>query len=125
MKIRNLISCALCGLTLFACSPSGGGKDREMDRFITDLMDRMTLREKLGQLNLPSGGDLVTGSVMNGELSDMIRKQEIGGFFNVKGIQKINAPCGRRKPIENTSTCRCRRYPRLRNYFPDPIGTFL
>ena len=51
MKIRNLISCALCGLTLFACSPSGGGKDREMDRFITDLMDRMTLREKLGQLN--------------------------------------------------------------------------
>ena len=94
MKIRNLISCALCGLTLFACSPSGGGKDREMDRFITDLMDRMTLREKLGQLNLPSGGDLVTGSVMNGELSDMIRKQEIGGFFNVKGIQKINVPCG-------------------------------
>ena len=91
MKIRNLISCALCGLTLFACSPSGGGKDREMDRFITDLMDRMTLREKLGQLNLPSGGDLVTGSVINGELSDMIRKQEIGGFFNVKGIQKINA----------------------------------
>lgn len=90
MKIKNLISCALCGLTLFACSPSGGEKDAEMDCFITDLMERMTLREKLGQLNLPSGGDLVTGSVMNGELSDMIRKQEIGGFFNVKGIQKIN-----------------------------------
>ncbi|WP_368128075.1 hypothetical protein, partial [Bacteroides sp. MSSM.1001136sp1_RTP21357st2_E5_RTP21359_211015] len=64
MKIRNLISCALFGLILFACSPSGEGEDREMDRFITDLMDRMTLREKLGQLNLPSGGDLVTGSVM-------------------------------------------------------------
>ena len=90
MKIKNLISCALCGLTLFACSPSGGEKDAEMDCFITDLMERMTLREKLGQLNLLSGGDLVTGSVMNGELSDMIRKQEIGGFFNVKGIQKIN-----------------------------------
>lgn len=57
MKIKNLISCALCGLTLFACSPSGGEKDAEMDCFITD----------------------------------MIRKQEIGGFFNVKGIQKINA----------------------------------
>ena len=39
--------------------------------------------------NLPSGGDLVTGSVMNSELSDMIRKEEIGGFFNVKGIKKI------------------------------------
>ena len=60
-----------------------------MDRFVTDLMGKMTIREKLGQLNLPSGGDLVTGSVMNSELSDMIRKEEIGGFFNVKGIKKI------------------------------------
>ena len=90
MKIRNLISCALCGLTLFACSPSGGGKDREMDRFITDLMDRMTLREKLGQLNLPSGGDLVTGSVINGELSDMIRKQAASSMS--RGPRKL-MPC--------------------------------
>lgn len=60
-----------------------------MDRFVTDLMGKMTIREKLGQLNLPSGGDLVTGSVMNSELNDMIRKEEIGGFFNVKGIKKI------------------------------------
>jgi beta-glucosidase len=89
MKIKNLISCALCGLTLFACSPSGGEKDAEMDCFITDLMERMTLREKLGQLNLPSGGDLVTGSVMNGELSDMIRKQEIGGFFKINALQHL------------------------------------
>ena len=66
-----------------------GGKEVEMDRFVTDLMGKMTIREKLGQLNLPSGGDLVTGSVMNSELSDMIRKEEIGGFFNVKGIKKI------------------------------------
>ena len=80
---------ALCGITFFSCSESGGGKEVEMDRFVTDLMGKMTIREKLGQLNLPSGGDLVTGSVMNCELSDMIRKEEIGGFFNVKGIKKI------------------------------------
>lgn len=89
MKIRNLVFGAICGITFFSCSESGGGKEVEMDRFVTDLMDKMTIREKLGQLNLPSGGDLVTGSVMNSELSDMIRKEEIGGFFNVKGIKKI------------------------------------
>lgn len=89
MKIRNLVFGALCGITFFSCSESGGGKEGEMDRFVTDLMGKMTIREKLGQLNLPSGGDLVTGSVMNSELSDMIRKEEIGGFFNVKGIKKI------------------------------------
>ena len=70
----------------FSCSQSNKSKDTEMDRFVTDLLNQMTLREKLGQLNLPSGGDLVTGSVMNGELGDMIRKQEIGGFFNIKGV---------------------------------------
>ena len=89
MKIRNLVFGAICGITFFSCSESGGGKEGEMDRFVTDLMGKMTIREKLGQLNLPSGGDLVTGSVMNSELSDMIRKEEIGGFFNVKGIKKI------------------------------------
>lgn len=89
MKIRNLVFGALCGITFFSCSESGGGKEVEMDRFVTGLMGKMTIREKLGQLNLPSGGDLVTGLVMNSELSDMIRKEEIGGFFNVKGIKKI------------------------------------
>ena len=89
MKIRNLLCYVLCGFIFFSCSQSNERKDIEMDHFITDLLNQMTLHEKLGQLNLPSGGDLVTGSVMNGELGEMIRKQEIGGFFNVKGIKKI------------------------------------
>ena len=83
MKIRNLLCYVLCGFIFFSCSQSNERKDLEMDHFITDLLNQMTLHEKLGQLNLPSGGDLVTGSVMNGELGEMIRKQEIGGFFNV------------------------------------------
>lgn len=87
MKVKYCVVILLVCL-LQGCS-SAGNDNREMDRFVTGLMDRMTVREKLGQLNLPSGGDLVTGTVMNGELSEMIRKQEITGFFNVKGIQKI------------------------------------
>lgn len=63
--------------------------EEQMNHFISELIDRMTLREKIGQLNLPSGGDITTGTVKNGELIDMIRKQEIGGFFNVKGVDKI------------------------------------
>ncbi|GLL52663.1 beta-glucosidase [Bacteroides finegoldii] len=63
--------------------------DEQMNLFVSDLMGHMTLREKIGQLNLPSGGDITTGTVKNGKLSEMIRKQEIGGFFNVKGIDKI------------------------------------
>lgn len=88
MKIRNLVFGAICGIIFFSCSESGGGKEVEMDRFVTDLMGKMTIREKLGQLNLPSGGDLVTGSVMNSELSDMIRKRRDRWLFQCKRNQK-------------------------------------
>lgn len=86
MKKRNFI----LGLPLLisvGCSNMTGGS--EMDKYIDNLMSKMTLREKLGQMNLPTGGDLVSGSVMNSELSESIRKQEIGGFLNVKGVEKI------------------------------------
>lgn len=63
--------------------------ESEMDRFISGLMKRMTLRDKLGQLNLPSGGDMVTGPIQCSPLAESIRKQEIGGFFNVIGVDKI------------------------------------
>lgn len=89
MKCKYLLSGTLCVLLLSSCLSQTRKSDMEMDSFVTGLMNRMTLREKLGQLNLPSGGDLVTGSVMNSELGEMIRKQEIGGFFNVKGAKKI------------------------------------
>ncbi len=52
-------------------------------------MSKMTLREKLGQLNLPTGGDLTTGAVRNTALENLIDKGELGGFFNVKGAAKI------------------------------------
>lgn len=84
------VACAVL-VILFGCVQPEIGKEseKEMDRFVSELMAKMTLREKLGQLNLPSGGDMLTGTVMSGELSDQIRKQEIGGFFNVKGVEKI------------------------------------
>ena len=33
----------------------------DMDRFIDDLMKKMTLEEKIGQLNLPVTGEITTG----------------------------------------------------------------
>ena len=93
MKIRNLVFGAICGIYILFLFGVWWGKEVEMDRFVTDLMGKMTIREKLGQLNLPSGGDLVTGSVMNSELSDMIRKEEIGGFFQCKKESKKSMIC--------------------------------
>lgn len=80
------LACCLCPENLQAAQQS---EDSKMDQFISELMGKMTLREKLGQLNLPSGGDMTTGLVQNSPLADAIRKQEIGGFFNVMGVEKI------------------------------------
>lgn len=92
MKIRIKPLLAMAAIAC-VCSTtaqiSGGSEEAEMDRFISGLMKRMTLQEKLGQLNLPSGGDLVTGPVQCSPLAESIRKQEIGGFFNVMGADKI------------------------------------
>lgn len=80
------LACCLCPENMQAAQQS---EDSKMDQFISELMGKMTLREKLGQLNLPSGGDMTTGLVQNSPLADAIRKQEIGGFFNVMGVEKI------------------------------------
>lgn len=89
-KINQFVKAGLLLLVMAGCSSSGnGGKDAEMDRFVSDLMGRMTLQEKLGQLNLPAGNDLVSGAVKNSQLAEAIRAGEVGGFFNVKGVGKI------------------------------------
>lgn len=90
MKTQRLFAAAgLAAALLCGCSRSSGGPHDERDEFISGLMDKMTLREKIGQLNLPSGGDMVTGFVQSDNLAGMIRKGEIGGFFNIKGADKI------------------------------------
>ena len=66
-------------------------QDAEMDKFITGLMSRMTLEEKIGQLNLPSEGDIVTGLGGNSNIAAKIRKGQVGGLFNIKGADKIKS----------------------------------
>ena len=63
----------------------------KMDRFIDDLMGRMTLQEKIGQLNLPVTGDIITGSSVSGDVVSKIKAGQVGGLFNMKGVQSIRA----------------------------------
>jgi beta-glucosidase len=60
-----------------------------MDQFIDNLMGRMTLQEKIGQLNLPVSGEIVTGQAKSSDVAGKIRKGQVGGLFNVKGVENI------------------------------------
>ncbi|HAH57403.1 MAG TPA: beta-glucosidase, partial [Bacteroidales bacterium] len=61
----------------------------KMNRFISELMAKMTLEEKIGQLNLPVSGDITTGQASSTDIANQIRKGRVGGLFNIKTAQKI------------------------------------
>ncbi len=60
-----------------------------MNRFIDALMKRMTVDEKIGQLNLPVTGDITTGQAKSSDIAGKIKRGEVGGLFNLKGVEKI------------------------------------
>jgi len=63
--------------------------DAKMKIFIDALMKKMTLDEKIGQLNLPGSGDIVTGQAKSSDIGKKIRDGQVGGLFNIKTVAKI------------------------------------
>ena len=66
-------------------------QDAKMDKFVSDLMSRMTLQEKIGQLNLQVAGDITTGQAQDTQVAGLIKEGKMGGVFNLKGVEKIKA----------------------------------
>ncbi len=66
-------------------------QDKKMDDFINRLMSQMTLDEKIGQLNLPVSGDIVTGQASSSDIGKKIKDGQVGGLFNIKGVEQIRA----------------------------------
>ncbi len=62
-----------------------------MNEYVTNLMSRMTLQEKIGQLNLMVAGDITTGGAMDTQVGGDIANGNMGGVFNIKGFDKIKA----------------------------------
>ena len=62
---------------------------QDMDRFLDNLLKRMTMEEKIGQLNLPVTGEITTGQAKSSDIATKIKRGEVGGLFNLKGVDKI------------------------------------
>lgn len=65
--------------------------DKKMNNYISTLMAKMTLEEKIGQMNLPGAGDIVTGQASSSDIGLKIKQGSVGGLFNIKGVDKIRA----------------------------------
>nr|WP_121270820.1 beta-glucosidase BglX [Pedobacter schmidteae] len=63
--------------------------NQKMNAFITSLMSKMTLDEKIGQLNLLTGGEATTGSVVSTDVESKIKKGQVGGIFSLTTPARI------------------------------------
>lgn len=70
-KYTLLAALAFSALTVTATPKenTSQGNPQEMDKFITELMGKMTLHEKIGQLNLPVTGNIVTGQAKSSDVA--------------------------------------------------------
>ena len=57
--------------------------------FVSDLISKMTVEEKIGQLNLPTSGDITTGQTNSSDVAKNIKDGKVGGLFNIKSASKI------------------------------------
>lgn len=91
MRASALLAAAL-SMTCAAATaaiPATDAEKARMDAFVTELMGRMTLDEKLGQLNLPPSDDIVTGNTIDSNIGAAVAAGQVGGTFNIKGAAKI------------------------------------
>jgi len=90
----------LLGVMLLFCSmvfaqEKKAGEYEKMEKFVNDLLQKMTLEEKIGQMSLFTSGWTVTGPVMSKDYRNYIRQGKAGAIFNaytvdyVKDLQKI------------------------------------
>lgn len=97
--MNKLIIPTLAAALLFAVPSQAQRKEKKtlikaqtpsnMDAFIAELMGKMTLDEKIGQLNLPTGGEATTGSVVSGDLEQKIKAGQVGGVFSLTTPERV------------------------------------
>lgn len=92
MNISRYSRLVLSICTLYVTSTvTAQQNNQKMDSFINTLMSKMTLEEKIGQLNLVTGGEATTGSTVSTGVEGKIKSGAIGGIFSMSTPQRIRA----------------------------------
>jgi beta-glucosidase len=94
-KVTLTLSLALLALLSFAQNPAYKNAKLSDEARITDLISRMTVEEKVGQLNQVNGGVLTGPSVANdlgaqGKVQ-LLKEGMVGSFLNVVGTEQTLA----------------------------------
>ncbi len=85
----KFLAIVLLFLLAISCTNSSPRKEDRMARVIDSILNSMTMEEKIGQLNLPSSGDIVTGEMGSSDIAKKIEAGMVGGLFNIRTVAKI------------------------------------
>ena len=94
-KLFNLktATIVLVTATLFSCNTNSNStkknSENPFEAQVDSILNLMTIEEKLGQLNLPSSGDITTGASESSNVAKNIEDGKVGGLFNIKTVEKI------------------------------------
>jgi len=91
MRLYNNLTFSLLLITSVALAQKKTAKSTiaPKETFVPELLAKMTLEEKIGQLNLPTSGDITTGQANSSNIAKKIEEGKVGGLFNIKSVQKI------------------------------------
>ena len=94
--MRHIFSCLLLLIFLQASAQSPVYKDpkQPIDNRVKDLLGRMTVEEKAGQLNLLSGGFFTGPATSNQgqkEKMELTRQGKVGSFLNIIGANETRS----------------------------------
>jgi beta-glucosidase len=95
-RLFNLrtITIICVALILVSCNTKENSKttpasENPFESKVDSILSLMTLEEKIGQLNLPTSGDITTGAAKGSNVAKKIEEGLVGGLFNIKSIDKI------------------------------------
>ena len=89
---NKFIALGLLVLITLSCNeqkPDQPSQELPYQKEVDSILALMTLEEKIGQLNLPSSGDITTGQAKSSDIASKIAAGKVGGLFNIKTAAKI------------------------------------
>ncbi|WP_159021512.1 beta-glucosidase BglX [Formosa sp. L2A11] len=96
--ILKITSILVIAITCFSCnsksnvdasSKTTAATENPFASKVDSILKLMTLDEKIGQLNLPTSGDITTGAAKGSDVGERIKAGKVGGLFNIKTAEKI------------------------------------
>ncbi|TRX42909.1 beta-glucosidase BglX [Flavobacterium restrictum] len=91
--MKKILVITLLGISFFGYSQSKKTNNEIVIKpkaaFVAELLSKMTLDEKIGQLNLPTAGDITTGEAKSSNVAKKVAAGQVGSLFNLGSVTKI------------------------------------